>query len=285
MWTLWLIVAFAAPSAEQAAQALKDGDFATAARGWAAVTRTSSDQGDAWFQLATAEMGRQRFTQAADAWGRAADLKYRAGPATYNRACALARAGKADEALAALEQAVTLGMTNGASFATDPDLVSIVGMPKFATIVELADTAARPCLHDPRYDALDYWVGAFTVAVGPQTIGTNLITREQQGCVLVERWTSGLGGTGTSFSFRDPGRDVWRQLWIDSTGNLAEYEGTFDRPGHLVMEARTVGIGGTEGRSRGTWAALDDGTVRQTFESQNPDGTWTVTFDAIYTRT
>jgi hypothetical protein len=285
IWIALTLAAVAAPSAEQAAEALQQGDFAAAARGYRKLAKASPDDGATWFQLGSAEHGLERWKDAAAAFGRARELGHRAPIAAYNEACALARLGRSDEALAALEVALRAGGPFAQQAPEDPDLASIASDPRFEALLAEAERLAHPCEHDPRYDALDFWVGTFDVTDPTgRPIGENTITREQRGCVLVERWTDGWGGTGTSLTFLDPGTDQWRQLWIDDGGRVSEYVGVMEAPGKLVMEARVARPDGTETRSRGTWVAEPDGVVRQVFERPTEDGGWQVAFDARYVR-
>jgi predicted esterase len=62
--------------------------------------------------------------------------------AQYNLACARARLGKAEQALAALEQAVSLGFADSRHIGTDPDLAALRKQPRFDAIVQRAKTLA-----------------------------------------------------------------------------------------------------------------------------------------------
>src|SRR5262249_41422789 len=157
----------------------------------------------------------QRWQPAADAWKKARDLGARPAIAAYNQACALVHLGRTDDALSALEAAIASTAFTSAQLEGDPDLPPLSGNPRIAALLEKADAVSHPCTHDPRYAAVDFWVGSFDVTTpGGQKLGTNTITREQDGCVLVEHWTDAFGHTGTSFTFLDPGTQKWRQLWI-----------------------------------------------------------------------
>jgi dienelactone hydrolase len=61
----------------------------------------------------------------------------------YNLACALARAGKADEAVASLARAVALGYANSAHMAEDEDLLALREDKRFAGLLEDAKLNER----------------------------------------------------------------------------------------------------------------------------------------------
>ena len=84
----------------------------------------------------------------------------------YNLACALARQGKADDALAALSRAVELGYNDRNHMASDGDLASLHERPEFKALVDKSVTA-RP---DP--DARWH----FTCKPGPVADGQALVT-------------------------------------------------------------------------------------------------------------
>lgn len=61
----------------------------------------------------------------------------------YNVACVCARAGRADEALRELGEAVALGFTDTRKMRADPDLASLRGTPGFEACLERADALAK----------------------------------------------------------------------------------------------------------------------------------------------
>ena len=69
----------------------------------------------------------------------------------YNLACAQARQGKQDEALASLEKAVSLGFAADEHIRTDPDLESLHGDKQFDAVVEKAK-AQRAAFLKGTYD-------------------------------------------------------------------------------------------------------------------------------------
>jgi hypothetical protein len=151
-------------------------------------------------------------------------------------------------------------------------------------LVDDATAVSPPCAEGP-FREFDFWAGEWDVrdAEG-KTAGVNTISKEENGCVLVERWRSAAGGTGQSYNYYDPAAKKWKQLWI-GLGLLLHMEGG-RHEGGIRLEGPLQYVG--QGRTtilRGTWTPLPDGRVRQHFEeSQDNGATWTTWFDGYYTR-
>ncbi|HUR90069.1 MAG TPA: hypothetical protein VMZ74_13345 [Ramlibacter sp.] len=145
-----------------------------------------------------------------------------------------------------------------------------------------ASSVAAECAA-PEYHQFDFWVGEWTVTVpGGREAGVNRITREYDGCVVHERYTTARGYTGESLNIWDATRRVWHQTWVDNTGTLLLLEGRL-AGASMVLE----GAGSDEGRAvrhRITWTPNADGTVRQLWETTAADGSWKATFDGTYRR-
>lgn len=155
-----------------------------------------------------------------------------------------------------------------------------------APAAQAAAAPAPPCT-SAAHRAFDFWIGDWKVfnAAGKQ-VGTNSITREEYGCLLVEHWADANGITGQSYNFLDPSTNKWRQLWV-SGGEVTDFEGTPDATGALRLDgiSRPRTPGGTTSLVRGTWTANPDGTVTQHFEQQDAaTGTWSDTFIGTYVR-
>ncbi len=144
--------------------------------------------------------------------------------------------------------------------------------------------ATPPCAPGP-FREFDFWAGEWEVrdAEG-KTAGENVISTEQNGCVLVERWRSAAGGTGQSFNYYDPAAKKWKQLWV-GLGILLHLEGNL-QDGSMRLEGPLQYLAqGRRTTLRGTWTPLPDGRVRQHFEESEDDGrTWTTWFDGYYAR-
>jgi hypothetical protein len=142
--------------------------------------------------------------------------------------------------------------------------------------------APAPCT-GPEYRAFDFWLGEWTVtdAQGAKQ-GDNSITREEGGCLILERWTSASGSTGQSYNFYDPGPKKWRQVWV-SGGAVIDYSGGLNAKGDMVLEGDIRYRDGRTAPFRGAWTKQADGSVRQHFEEYDPaKKTWGEWFTGIY---
>ena len=134
----------------------------------------------------------------------------------------------------------------------------------------LQTTPPPPCEGSP-YDDFDFWIGTWDVHdKNGDLAGRNVITEEEDGCLIVERWTSATGSTGQSYNYYDLGSESWRQVWV-SRGITIDYMGGLDDDGSMVLEG-SIAYRNNPGRAapfRGTWTPHDDGSVTQSFYQYN----------------
>lgn len=119
---------------------------------------------------------------------------------------------------------------------------------------------------------------------GGASVGHNVVTSEQDGCLVIEHWTASRGGrTGTSFNYYDVRDKKWHQLYFDNSGNAGAYPpiagDSVDGKMVLVSDERQSPI------SRWTWYVMGPGKVRQMAE-QSTDGekTWNIIWDSVYVK-
>lgn len=142
-----------------------------------------------------------------------------------------------------------------------------------------------PVCGAPAHRAFDFWLGTWEVRTADGTLaGRNHISSEQQGCVLVERWSGAQGSTGMSQNFYDVASGQWRQVWI-SPGVQIDIRGSA-RESEMALEGTISYVGASETFPfRGTWTLLDDGRVRQYFEEAREPSEWRPWFEGFYART
>jgi dienelactone hydrolase len=146
-----------------------------------------------------------------------------------------------------------------------------------------------PRCDGPAYRQFDFWIGEWDLRPANQPDGpstTNVITKEDGGCVIRERWDGGQM-TGQSVNIYDRSRGKWHQTWVDSTGGLHEYWGTRRSDGAMAFEGELPPrqSGGARVPTRMTFFQLGEDKLRQLSERSTDGGkTWTVGYDFIYTR-
>lgn len=149
--------------------------------------------------------------------------------------------------------------------------------------------AAQPgSCSDPVFRQFDFWLGEWEVfTAGGSKAGDNVVSSEEYGCLIVERWTNANGITGQSYNFVDHATGKWRQIWV-SAGATIDYSGGLDGEGRMVLEGiigYPAGQPGNGAKFRGSWTPGRDGTLTQHFEQFDAaKGEWTDWFVGTYRR-
>lgn len=169
-----------------------------------------------------------------------------------------------------------------------PAVVLVVLVVLAATAAAAEGGAAAPSsgqCASPEHRQFDFWVGDWKVsdrAGAPQ--GTNDVTLEYGGCVVVEHWKGVRGMTGSSFNAYDASRKVWHQTWVDDRGGVILLEGGIVG-GKMVLEGPARGPKGEATTNRISWEKLPDGRVLQLWTVSSDGGkTWTTSFEGFYAR-
>lgn len=121
----------------------------------------------------------------------------------------------------------------------------------------------------------DFWLGNWGYSAQGAFPGSNVITRDEQGCVIEENFSQQVY-RGRSVNVYDPVTAKWHQTYIDTEGNRMVLIGTYTGDRMLLYE--------TPGR-RHSWRPLDANRIRLAMEeSSNGGATWVERFTAQYTR-
>ena len=208
--------------------------------------------------------------------------------AAFRMALIEAGAGRLDSAFAQLKRATAAGLplipVPGDSLAP---MQKLKADTRFASFLTDIDRNARPCMYDDKHKEFDFWVGSWDVRPRGQPgnpPARNDITKIDDGCVVHESWKA-PASVGQSFNIWDRTRSKWFQIWVDNSGGLHEYSGTYS-DNAMRYEGTTPGGPGGNARvpTRLTFFRIHADTVRQFSEVQRADGTWTTAYDLIYTR-
>ena len=135
-----------------------------------------------------------------------------------------------------------------------------------SAVLAQEEAAAGPC-DGELFRQFDFWVGDWDVFdTDGNQLGTNSITLEESGCLMVENWTDIQGNTGQSYNFVDHGTGKWRQVWV-SPGVVIDYDGGLDENGAIDLQGTISVVNSEPQQFRGTWTLQEDGTVLQHLRS------------------
>ena len=256
-------------------------DWGNAARAYSEVTAKDAGNAVAWQNLGESFLQLKKYDQAAAAFTKATELKFRPLVNRANVARVWAEQGDKARALGILKEIAASGQGSRlrAYILGSTEFQKLADEPQYQQVLE----AIRPC-QTPEYRQFDFWVGDWQVyGQSNNVVGKNLVTREQDGCLIIEHWTSaGPGGeTGTSFNYWDVRDKKWHQLYLDNSGNA----GAFPAMAGELKDNKMVLLSDTTVSPvyRWTWYVMSPGHVKQMAE-QSTDGqkTWQTFWDSVY---
>jgi hypothetical protein len=147
-------------------------------------------------------------------------------------------------------------------------------------------TALASCT-EKNYRTFDFWLGQWHVSsMDDDVIRLSHISKINNGCTLLEEYTSPSGYVGKSLNIYDKQTQLWHQTWTDSSGLLLKLTGTFEH-GSMVMVGETTAKNKQNATykvlNKISWTPNKDGSVRQHWQvSQNQGKTWQTAFDGLY---
>ena len=246
----------------------------------------SLPDGSGWYQSAQAAREASDYPAAHEALKMAEQLEFSPVRISFERARLHTLVAEHDLAIAELEAIAATGFTAVGFIVNDPILASLEGDERYEAIVATMSRSAYPCEHDVAFTEFDFWVGDWVVhGPGGALAGTNSISKEERGCVLLEHWENTAGGTGQSINYVDMISGEWVQVWNAEGGSQINIRGGMTDDGMLLTGTlHTIG-NDTTIPFRALWTLLPDGRVRQFFEQSTDGGeTWTTWFEGFYTR-
>lgn len=258
-------------------------EWAAAERGYEAVVKAAPQNSRAWYRLGVAAASLQHWARAIEAY-RVADASGRFPPqfARYNLACAFARSGMPDSALATLQRVVDAGYRQVAQLESDPDLASVRGDERFAAVLARARHNLEPCADRMESRQFDFWVGDWTVTSNLNAgavAGQSHVERILGQCVIFENWTT-PNCSGKSFNAWNADLGCWQQNWMDDSGDVTNYTDGHFTDGAMRFATRKKDASGKWVKHRLTFFPVNEDEVRQLGEHSPDDGlTWVVDYD------
>ncbi len=139
--------------------------------------------------------------------------------------------------------------------------------------------------NDTPYRDFDFIVGTWDFrTLDGQKVADQIITRQGEGCAIVEEWNETSGITGRGLSFVDPATGRWRQVWMSSRFHI-DYSGGLDANGSMVLEGTMYPTNGSpSARIRGVWTPQADGSIRKEFLRLDEKANQWVSFFAGFAR-
>ena len=266
---------------QQTADALfADSKWEQAAPIYAQIVAREQANGAAWKNLGECYMQLGKFNDAQQAFSHALQQNFQPVLNKINVARAQAARGDTASALSLLKEVAASGRASALRglIAGTIEFQKLHDNPEFQEMLK-----SLVACQGPEFRQFDFWIGDWVVEnPAGQKVGENLVTREQDGCILIEHWKSGRGfETGTSFNYYDIRDKKFHQIYFDNSGNAGAYPpmagGLVDNKMVMVSDENASPV------FRWTWYVFSPGKVRQMAEQSN-DGqkTWQIVWDSIY---
>jgi tetratricopeptide (TPR) repeat protein len=270
------------PAAQEANRLFQEQKWEEAARAYEALTQAEPGNGQAWFRRGAALVSLNRHAEAVAPLTKAVEI-LRGPVAMYTLGSAYAGAGDKDKAFEWLKKAAAGGFAQLGRLQNDASLVALRDDARFKEVSEATERNARPCQYSPEAKQFDFWVGEWDVQVGGQTVGTNVIQRLEDGCIIMENWTGRGGSTGRSMNIYVPLIKKWRQIYMSNGQVVWDMSGEY-RDGAMRYEGEILAPNGKR-MTRVVFYNLAPDRVRHTQDDSTDGGkTWANVWDSVYVR-
>ncbi len=148
-----------------------------------------------------------------------------------------------------------------------------------------SDSTEQAC-SAPQASQFDFWIGNWELTWGDSLKGTNIITKELDGCVIHEHFSDSLAKFyGRSYSVFNPTKGIWQQTWVDNQGNYMEFEGGFEN-GKMALGRSFIGPKGKTVMQQMIFSNISDSSLDWSWESSLDGGkNWKQNWLIHYKRT
>jgi hypothetical protein len=279
------------PAVAAADKAYSAHDWDAAESQYSALVKLQPDNARFYYRLGVAARANKHYDAALEAMQKAKVLGPAKGlPASladYEIATSYAGLGNGSRALEFLKSSANGGFMQPDRLVSDADWNSLRTDDQFISLAKQVQHNATPC-DDAEFKQFDFWLGDWDVTAAADGIrqGSSAISKEMNGCVVWENWTTAGGPYfGKSYNTWNPNLKRWEQYWVDNSAGVMFFHGGVKGD---VMDYWTDDVpqstGGTLLRHL-QFFNLGPDKVRQ-FSQGSPDGgkTWNTEYDLIYTR-
>ena len=107
-------------------------------------------------------------------------------------------------------------------------------------------SSVKPC-SAAESNQFDFWLGSWNLTYSDTVHASNVITREQDGCVVYEHFKDPSSKmTGSSWSVYNPVTKKWQQTWVDNQGGYIVLTGAMQNNEMILYtEPASTPKGGT----------------------------------------
>lgn len=271
------------PEAQEANKLWQAQKWEESAKAYETLTKAEPNSGQAWFRLGSSLMSLNKYDASLAPLEKAAEL-IPGAMAYYTVGTVYAKLNNKDKAFEFLTRAAGAGFAQRNRLNNDPLLASLRDDARFKDVVEGVDRNARPCKYAPEAKQFDFWVGEWDVQVNGQSVGTNVIQRLEEGCLIMENWTSNAGGSGKSMNFYNPIIKKWRQTYMSNNQVIWEMSGEY-KDNVMQYDGEMLAVGSQPITVRVRIWSLGPDKLRHIQDNLGSDGkTWTNVWDSIYVR-
>lgn len=105
------------------------------------------------------------------------------------------------------------------------------------------ETQNKPC-NLPQAAQFDFWLGEWELTWNDTVKGSNIVSKDLDGCVIHEQFTGPSDGfSGQSWSVYNPATNKWQQTWVDNAGAYLTLEGEFTN-GQMELSTQKINAKG-----------------------------------------
>src|SRR5262249_6372887 len=134
-------------------------DWAGAARLYEANVKANASDGMSWFRLGTCLHRLNRNQESRNAFQKSLDLGFQPLQAMVVIARSYYKDGDKTEGAKWLKKAADAGFSNPGLLDSDPDFLAVKADLDFARLRVQVVGNAHPCMNQPEYHQLDFWIG------------------------------------------------------------------------------------------------------------------------------
>ncbi|WP_421874827.1 tetratricopeptide repeat protein [Marinoscillum sp.] len=259
--------------------------WADAEKDYKKYVKKNSADSSAWYRLAFCQMKLGDYEASLVNFDKALETNFYPGYTLYNKSKVYALQGNTEKMYETLSTAAQQGFNNFGQLQNEDEWKTFREQERFVAALQRVKENAFPCLADPVRRHFDFWIGEWDVMVNGRKVGENNITLAEGGCALHESYTTPGNFSGQSINYYNPLDKKWHQTWVASGGNVLDYTEVDKEEGMIQFVADFLNPAGQVVKSRLTFTANEDGSVRQLFENSSDGGeTWTAGFDGLYVK-